>query len=165
MFNKYYLILTILMGLLISGCDNSSKNNQNDTKEEITNSDTGGLAEITIDMLNTREDGERMVYSQDVVNIEVGDSDKWLPKDGGHNVEFVAGPDSFEIPPKSYINREVSIKFDIPGIYLYVCSPHSIMGMIGLIVVGNDTSNKEEIASYDIGGKGSKKLKTLLKAI
>ena len=165
MFNKYYLILTIFIGLLISGCDNSSKNNQNDTKEEITNSDTGALAEITIDMLNTREDGERMVYSQDIVNIEVGDTVKWLPKDGGHNVEFVAGPDNFEIPPKSYINREVSIKFDIPGIYLYVCSPHSIMGMIGLIVVGNDTSNKEEIASYDIGGKGSKKLKTLLKAI
>ena len=113
-------------------------------------------------MLNLREDGERMVYSQDVVNIEVGDTVKWVPKDGGHNVEFVAGPDSFEIPSKSYINREVSIKFDIPGIYLYVCSPHSIMGMIGLIVVGNDTSNKEKIASYDIGGKGSKKLKTLL---
>ena len=165
MFNKYYLILTIFIGLLISGCDNSSKNNQNDTKEEITNSDTGGLAEITIDMLNTREDGERMVYSQDVVNIKVGDTVKWLPKDGGHNVEFVAGPESFEIPPKSYINREVSIKFNIPGIYLYVCSPHSIMGMIGLIVVGDDTSNKQKIASYDIGGKGSKKLKILLKAI
>ena len=165
MFNKCYLIFTIFIGLLISGCDNSSKNNQNETKEEITNSDAGSSAEITIDMLNTREDGERMVYSQDVVNIKVGDTVKWFPKDGGHNVEFVAGPDSFEIPPKSYINREVSIKFDIPGIYLYVCSPHSIMGMIGLVVVGNDTSNKEKIANYDIGGKGSKKLKELLKEI
>ena len=164
MFNKYYLILSILMGLLISGCDNSSKNNQNE-KKEVINSDAEDSAEIIIDMLNLREDGERMVYSQDVVNIEVGDTVKWLPKDGGHNVEFVAGPDSFEIPPKSYINREVSIKFDIPGIYLYVCSPHSIMGMIGLIVVGNDTSNKDKIASYDIGGKGSKKLKVLLKSI
>ena len=165
MLNKYYLILTIFIGLLISGCDNSSKNNQNETKEVITNSDVGSSSEIIIDMLNLREDGEKMVYSQDVVNIEVGDTVKWLPKDGGHNVEFVAGPDSFEIPPKSYINREVSIKFDIPGIYLYVCSPHSIMGMIGLIVVGNDTSNKEKIARYDIGGKGSKKLKTLLNGI
>ena len=165
MFNKYYLILTFFIGLLITGCDNSSKNNQNETKEVITNSDAGSSSEIIINMLNLREDGERMVYSQDVVNIEVGDTVKWLPKDGGHNVEFVAGPDSFDIPPKSYINREVSIKFDIPGIYLYVCSPHSIMGMIGLIVVGNDTSNKEQIASYDIVGKGSKKLKTLLKAI
>ena len=165
MFNKYYLILAFLTGLLISGCDNSSKNNQNDTKEVTTNSDAEGSSEIVIDMLNLREDGEKMVYSQDVVNIEVGDTVKWLPKDGGHNVEFVAGPESFEIPPKSYINREVSIKFNIPGIYLYVCSPHSIMGMIGIIVVGNDTSNKEKIASYDIGGKGSKKLKTLLNGI
>ena len=165
MFKKCHLILTILIGLLLSGCDNSSKNNQNETKEVITNSDAEGSSEIIIDMLNLREDGEKMVYSQDVVNIEVGDTVKWLPKDGGHNVEFVAGPDSFEIPPKSYINREVSIKFGIPGIYLYVCSPHSIMGMIGLIVVGNDTSNKDKIASYDIGGKGSKKLKILLKAI
>ena len=164
MFNKCHIILTILIGLLLSGCDNSSKNNQNE-KKEVINSDAEDSAEIIIDMLNLREDGERMVYSQDVVNIEVGDTVKWLPKDGGHNVEFVAGPDTFEIPSKSYINREVSIKFDIPGIYLYVCSPHSIMGMIGLIVVGNDTSNKKKIASYDIGGKGSKKLKTLLKAI
>ena len=165
MFNKYYLIITILIGLLISGCDNTSKNNQDETKEVITTADTDSSFEIMIDMLNLREDGERMVYSQDVVNIEVGDTVKWLPKDGGHNVEFVAGPESFIIPPKSYINREVSIKFNIPGIYLYVCSPHSIMGMIGLIVVGDDTSNKQKIASYDIGGKGSKKLKILLKAI
>ena len=106
-----------------------------------------------------------MVYSEDIVNVDVGHTVTWLPTSKGHNVEFVVGPDSFEIPSKSYINREVSIKFDIPGIYLYVCSPHSIMGMIGLIVVGNDTSNKGKIASYDIGGKGSKKLKTLLKAI
>jgi len=121
--------------------------------------------EITVDMLNKREDGQRMVYSQDIVNIAIGDTVKWLPKDGGHNVEFVAGPDNFKLPQKSIINREVVIKFEIPGIYLYVCSPHSIMGMIGLVVVGDDVSNKEEIASYDIGGKGSRKLKALLKDI
>ena len=118
--------------------------------------------ETVIEMLNKREDGARMVYSQDVVKIAVGDTIKWVPKDGGHNVEFVAGPDSFEIPPKSYLNKEVTMKFDTPGIYLYVCSPHSIMGMIGLVVVGEDTSNKEAIASYDVGGKGSRKLKALL---
>ena len=119
--------------------------------------------EIVVDMLNKREDGQRMVYSQDVVKVAVGDTVKWVPKDGGHNVEFVAGPDSFEIPPKSYLNKEVSMKFDTPGIYLYICSPHSIMGMIGLVVVGDDISNKEAIANYDVGGKGTRKLKALLK--
>ena len=121
--------------------------------------------EIVIDMLNKRDDGQRMVYSQDVAKIAVGDVIKWVAKDGGHNVEFVAGPDGFEIPPKSIINREVTMQFEMPGIYLYVCSPHSIMGMIGLVVVGGDTSNKDAIASYDIGGKGSRKLKKLLDEI
>ena len=118
--------------------------------------------EIIIDMLNKREDGQRMVYSQDVVKIDVGDTVKWMPKDGGHNVEFVAGPDGFDLPPKSIINREVAITFEKSGIYLYVCSPHSIMGMIGLVLVGDDVSNKEAISNFDVGGKGSRKLKSLL---
>jgi pseudoazurin len=122
------------------------------------------LAEdISIDMLNKRNDGQRMVYSEDLVKISLGDTINWNPKDPGHNVEFVAGPDGFELPPKSFINRKVSMKFEVPGIYLYVCSPHSIMGMIGLVVVGDDTSNKTRIANFDIGGKANRKLKYLLK--
>ncbi len=121
--------------------------------------------EIIIDMLNKRDDGQKMVYSQDIAKIALGDTIKWLPTNGGHNVEFLAGPEGFELPPKSYINKEVSITFNKSGIYLYVCSPHSIMGMIGLVIVGNDTSNKDSIISYDIGGKGTRKLKKLLEGI
>ena len=119
--------------------------------------------EVVVDMLNKRDDGQKMVYSQDVVKIDVGDTIKWVPKDGGHNVEFVAGPDGWEIPPKSFLNKEVVMKFEKPGIYLYICSPHSIMGMIGLVVVGGDISNKDSIAAYDVGGRGSRKLKALIK--
>ena len=35
--------------------------------------------ELIIDMLNKRDDGEKMVYSQDIAKIAVGDSIKWLP--------------------------------------------------------------------------------------
>ena len=118
-----------------------------------------------INMLNKRDDGQRMVFSQDLVKVAVGDTVKWLPTEPGHNVEFVAAPDGVSLPAKSYINKEFSMKFETPGIYLYVCSPHSIMGMIGLVVVGNDTSNKETIANYDIGGRANKKLKKLLNNI
>ena len=62
-------------------------------------------------------------------------------------------------------NKEVSMKFDMPGIYLSVCSPHSFMGMIGLIIVGDDISTKEAIINYDIGGRSNKKLKNLLNSI
>ena len=61
--------------------------------------------EIILEMLNKRDDGKKMVYSQDIVKVPVGGTVKWIPKDGGHNVEFVAGPEGFQLPPKSYINR------------------------------------------------------------
>ena len=106
--------------------------------------------EFVVDMLNKR------------VSVALGDTVKWLPTEAGHNVEFVSGPEGVELPPKSYINKEFSMKFETPGIYLYVCSPHSIMGMIGLVIVGDDTSNKDAILAYDIGGRANKKLKALL---
>ena len=62
MLYKYYLILIIFVGLLISGCDNSSKNSKTKQKNQILMQGVRE-AEIIIDMLNLREDGERMVYT------------------------------------------------------------------------------------------------------
>lgn len=39
-------------------------------------------------------------FSVEVVNIDVGDTVEWLPKNKGHNVEFLAGPDMEALPPK-----------------------------------------------------------------
>ena len=68
-------------------------------------------------------------------------------------------------PAKSGLNKEVSITFDKPGVYLYVCTPHKVMGMIALVVVGEDVSNKDAIASVKMLGRGKKKLKELLDQI
>ena len=63
------------------------------------------LAEdISIDMLNKRDDGAKMVYSEDIARIDVGDSITWLPKSKGHNVHFIAGPEGWELPTKSKNN-------------------------------------------------------------
>ena len=117
---------------------------------------------ITIDMLNKRDDGAKMVYSQDIARVAVGDTINWVPTSKGHNVEFVAGPEGWDKPKKSKNNKEVSITFDIPGIYFYQCTPHKGMGMIALVVVGDDTSNKDAIAKAKALGKSKKKLKKLL---
>ena len=117
---------------------------------------------ITIDMLNKRDDGAKMVYSQDIARVSVGDTINWVPTSKGHNVEFVAGPEGWNKPKKSKNNKEVSITFDIPGIYFYQCTPHKGMGMIALVVVGDDTSNKDVIAKAKALGKSKKKLKKLL---
>ena len=119
-------------------------------------------ADITIDMLNKRDDGAKMVYSQDIARVAVGDTITWVPTSKGHNVEFVAGPDGADLPKKSKNNKEVSITFDVPGIYFYQCTPHKGMGMVALVVVGDDTSNKDAIAKAKAVGKSKKKLKKLL---
>ena len=117
---------------------------------------------ITLEMLNKRDDGQKMVYSEDVVRVIVGDTVTWVPTSKGHNVEIVAAPEGFDIPKKSKNNKEVSITFDVPGIYYYWCTPHKSMGMIGLVIVGDDVSNKDAIAKAKAMGKSKKKLKALL---
>jgi len=119
-------------------------------------------ADLSIDMLNKDANGNKMVYSNEVAKVAVGDTVTWLPASKGHNVEFIAGPDGFDKPKKSKMNKEYSFKFDIPGIYLYQCTPHKGMGMIALVIVGNDTSNKDAIAKAKVLGKSKKKLKKLL---
>lgn len=117
---------------------------------------------ITLEMLNKRDDGQKMVYSEDIARVNVGDTVTWVPTSKGHNVEIVAAPEGFDIPKKSKNNKEVSITFDVPGIYYYWCTPHKSMGMIGLVIVGDDVSNKDAIAKAKAMGKSKKKLKALL---
>ena len=117
---------------------------------------------VEIEMLNKDDQGRKMVYSQELVHIDTGDTVTWMPTSKGHNVEIVAAPEGFDIPKKSKNSKEVSIEFTTPGIYYYWCTPHKGMGMIGLVVVGNDTSNKDDIANAKALGKSKKKLKTLL---
>jgi pseudoazurin len=118
------------------------------------------LAEdLTIEMLDKREDGAKMVYSQEVATIEVGDTITWVPTAKGHNVEFIAGPDGWDAPRKSKLNKEVSITFNMPGIYVYQCSPHKSMGMIGIVAVG---AGDNDVSKAKVKGKSKKKLKSLL---
>ena len=117
---------------------------------------------VEVEMLNKDSAGRKMVYSQDVVAIDTGDAVTWVPTDKGHNVEIVAAPEGFDIPKKSKNGKEVTIEFTVPGIYYYWCTPHKGMGMIGLVVVGGDTSNKDDIAKAKAMGKSKKKLKKLL---
>ena len=119
-------------------------------------------ADMTIDMLNKDANGNKMVYSKEVAKVAVGETITWLPASKGHNVEIIAAPDGFDIPKKSKNGKEVSITFDVPGIYYYWCTPHKGMGMIGLVVVGDDISNKDKIAKAKALGKYKKKLKKLL---
>jgi pseudoazurin len=116
-------------------------------------------SDISVDMLNKRDDGAKMVYSEDISRIEVGDTITWLPTSKGHNVEFIAGPDGWDAPKKSKLGKEYTYVFDTPSVYLYQCSPHKSMGMIAIVVVGDGDN---DISKAKVKGKSKKKLKALL---
>ncbi|MFL2844927.1 MAG: pseudoazurin [Candidatus Puniceispirillaceae bacterium] len=120
-------------------------------------------AEVEIEMLNKDADGNKMVFSQEVVRVEVGDTVTWLPTSKGHNVEMISSPNKMKFKSKN--GREAKITFDTPGIYYYLCTPHKGMGMIGLVVVGNDMSNIDDVKKSKAYGKSKKKLKQLLASL
>ena len=102
-------------------------------------------------------------YSIKVASIDVGDTIEWLPKNEGHNVEFLAGPNMEALPEKSDLNVRYAITFDLPGVYLYQCTPHGNMGMLGLIVVGNNFDNLDEIEEVELSRVAKSVLQRLIR--
>ena len=102
-------------------------------------------------------------YSIEVAKIDVGDTIEWLPKNEGHNVEFLGGPDFSSLPEKSDLNAFYSVTFNLPGLYLYHCTPHGNTGMIGLVIVGNDFHNLKDIESIELSRTAKSVLERLIR--
>ena len=111
------------------------------------------------------EDKKRkMVFSEEILVVQPGDLIQFVATDKGHNVQFIDGPDGVKLPKKSKISDDVMITLDEPGVYVYVCTPHATMGMIGVVVVGELTQEGvDAIKDAKVRGKSKKKLKELLK--
>ena len=122
--------------------------------------------DTTIEMLDKL--GKRnMVFSQEIVRINPGDTVYWKATDKGHNVQFISkngvpeGVEKF----KSKISKDTEYTFTIPGIYAYWCVPHKTMGMIGFVIVGDDLSNLDLIKKVKFIGKSKKIAKALIAEI
>ena len=119
---------------------------------------------LEIDMLN-KLGKEKMVYSIKVAKVNLNDKIIWKSKTKGHNVEFIIGPDAVELPKKSRINQEFTYTFEKPGVYFYQCTPHKSMGMIAVIIVGDDLTNLDQVKSVRVFGKSKRKLEEILSLI
>ena len=102
-------------------------------------------------------------YSIEVARIDVGDTIQWLPTNEGHNVYFLAGPNPNSLPPISQIDDFHSIVFRVPGVYLYGCTPHANMGMLGLVIVNNDFHNIESIKQIELPTVATAVLRRLIR--
>ena len=118
-----------------------------------------GADDLLIDM--TADDAFNIM----VANVNVGQTVTWRPIAKGHNIEFAKGPTGAKLFSKSKLSKQVSVKFTVPGVYLYWCGPHKDTGMIGLIVVGNDLSNRAEIAEVEISRQSDSVLRALITSL
>jgi pseudoazurin len=112
-------------------------------------------AEIEVRMLNQGADST-MVFEPAFVKIAPGDKIRFIPTDRGHNVESIdgmvpAGAASFG----NTNNEELTVTFDVPGVYGVKCKLHYGMGMVALITVG-DPKNVAQAEAVSHPGKAKK---------
>lgn len=117
-------------------------------------------AEVVVEMLNRDKVANvSNVFKPTFVKVNKGDTVKWVATNPGHNVAFVqggvpAGVALFSSP----FDKEVKFKFDKPGLYLYKCTPHVGLGMVGIVMVGNDKSNLAAVKAAYVPPLAKKRL-------
>tara|TARA_X000001036_G_scaffold265781_1_gene246907 strand:- start:434 stop:859 length:426 start_codon:yes stop_codon:yes gene_type:complete len=124
---------------------------------------TLSAATFEVEMLN-RLGKESMVYSQSVVNIQSGDTVKWLATTKGHNVQFLSVPEGVGTF-RSKLNVDTEYTFTVPGIYLYQCTPHKNMGMIAVVIVDGNKDNLNAITSARVAGKSKQRLAKIIETL
>jgi pseudoazurin len=89
-----------------------------------------------VKMLNSGADGI-MVFEPAVIKISKGDTVNFVATDMSHNSASLdgmipAGANSWN----GALSQDISITFTEEGVYVYQCTPHAMMAMVGVIQVG-----------------------------
>ncbi|MBS9777688.1 MAG: pseudoazurin [Gammaproteobacteria bacterium] len=101
------------------------------------------------------------VFSPDLLEVKPGDTVTFVPKEPGHNSVSKKGmmPEGAE-SWSSPIDKEFTITLDKPGVYGYICMPHYLMGMVGVIIVRENENmplpNLEDARNVRHPGKAKK---------
>ena len=105
-------------------------------------------ADHTVEMLSS-SNGQMMVFKPAVLQINPGDTVTWKATNPGHNTASIneMSPDS-SLQWNGKINEELKITFTKEGIYGYKCTPHYILGMVGIVSVGDNTANLSAATAY-----------------
>ncbi|MEM1190768.1 MAG: pseudoazurin [Pseudomonadota bacterium] len=110
----------------------------------VTTAGTATAAEHIVKMLNQGDTGQ-MVFEPAFVKVEVGDTVVFAPEQPGlHNSHATFMPEGAE-GWTSEPDTELKVTLNTEGVYLYVCQPHIVFGMVGVIQVG-EAVNKEAAA-------------------
>ena len=109
----------------------------------------------TVKMLNQGVNGV-MVFEPAFLKVNVGDTVTFESTDAAHNSASIPGMiPSGASPWNGQLSRDISVTFEIPGVYGYQCTPHAMMAMVGVIQVGDDNSNIEIAKSVAVQFKST----------
>ena len=98
-----------------------------------------------VKMVNADASGQVMVFDPPFIKANVGDTVTFLPTDMLHNSQSVPGliPSSAN-SWNGAMNEKITVELNAEGVYVYQCTPHIALGMIGVIQVG-EASNIDDI--------------------
>lgn len=109
-----------------------------------------------VQMYNKHPDDKKMrnVFAPDLLQINPGDTVKFISADKGHN----SVSDKNMMPEgaegwKSKLSKDFEVTLTVEGTYGYYCQPHRSLGMVGLILVGDASGNYEDAKDAKQSGK------------
>lgn len=109
-----------------------------------------------VQMLNhhPEDDKKLMVFFPEIVRAQPGDTIRFLSVDNNHNSEAFKKmlPES-GAHWKSKIGKDFDLTVEAEGAYGYFCTPHKSWGMVGLLLVGDVSSNYEALKGVRQRGK------------
>ena len=112
-------------------------------------------AEHEVQMLNQGTDGV-MVFEPAVLKIAPGDSVTFKATNPGHNAASIEGmiPTGAEAWD-SGMSQDITVTFTEEGTYVYQCTPHLMMAMVGVITVGDASPNLETVKTASADKKSA----------
>ncbi|MEM1372796.1 MAG: pseudoazurin [Pseudomonadota bacterium] len=117
-----------------------------------------------VQMLNIHPEkaGELMVFFPDIVRAQPGDVIRFLSVDNNHNSQAFDEMLPADVEPwKSRIGKDFDLTVGADGAYGYFCTPHRGLGMVGLILVGDVSSNYEALKGVRQRGKSKQRFEDL----
>jgi pseudoazurin len=101
-----------------------------------------------VKLLTADASGQTMIMQPDFLQIAVGDSVEFIPSDVTHNAQSIVSPNGAKAF-NTAMGQTVVIKFDQEGAYLYKCTPHFALGMLGVVQVGKAVNKTDVSAQWD----------------
>ena len=122
-------------------------------------------ASFEVQMLNKGAAGA-FVFEPALTRVAVGDTVTFVPTDKGHNAQTVDGllPTGAE-PFKGAISQPVAVTFTVPRAYEIKCAPHYGLGMVAVVVVGDDPANLDALKTAAQPPKVAERLKAVFEQL